>query len=297
LKVLITGASGFVGSHVLRYLKSKKGFEPFGLDITGADVACDVTNSNEIFRKFDEIRPEGVIHLAAMADIKKTTQDVYSCYKVNCFGTLNVLEASVQSGVSRFLFASSANVYGAPIERPVKETTPLNPRLPYDYSKVIGENLVMSYHRHKKLNTAITRSWLLFGEGEPPARAIPTFIRACLSGEPIQLFNQGRDITDPTYVDNYARVVELCLNNPRAIGEVFNVGSGTKMSIKEIAEEIKRMTKSSSELRLLPPRTEFEREPQESYCSIEKIKSVLGYHPIVTFEEGMRRTIEWVRRT
>ena len=101
-----------------------------------------------------------MIHLAALADIKKTTEDPYSTYQVNCFGTLNLLELASRKNVERFLYASSANVYGVPADRPATEATPFNPRLPYDYSKVVSETLVRSYALHKKLKTSITRSWL-----------------------------------------------------------------------------------------------------------------------------------------
>jgi len=297
MRVLITGISGFIGKHLESYLKSK-GFDILGLDIvSGTDIQGDISNSDFVFNNLAKENFDSIIHLAALADIKKTTEDPYSTYKVNCFGTLNLLELAVRKNVNRFLYASSANVYGIPADQPATEATPFNPRLPYDYSKVVAETLVRSYSIHKKLKISITRSWLLFGEWEPQTRAVPRFVRACLSNQKIPLFNGGQDVTDPTYARNYARIAELILTNDGAINEAFNVGSGNKMTIKQIAETIKKVTNSSSEVELLPPRTEFEKEPMISYPSIEKLKIKLGYSPIVSFEDGISKVVEWIRKS
>src|SRR5579872_2822247 len=296
MRVLITGINGFVGKHLSAYMKSKN-FDILGLDITqGADLQGDISDQDFVLNKLSREPFDAVIHLAALADIKKSTEDPYSTYKVNCFGTLNLLELAARKDVDRFLYASSANVYGVPADRPATEATPFNPRLPYDYSKVVSETLVRSYALHKKLKTSITRSWLLFGEWEPQTRAVPRFVRACLSDQKIPLYNSGRDVTDPTYAQNYGRIAELILTNDEAIGEAFNVGTGDKMSIREMAETIKKVTHSSSELELLPPRTEFEKDPQISYPSIQKLEKKLGYKPIVSFEEGIARVVEWIKR-
>jgi nucleoside-diphosphate-sugar epimerase len=295
MKILITGINGFVGKHLSRYL-IRKGFEIIGLDVTpGADLVGDVTDSEFVFEQVAKVQFDAVIHLAALADIKRTVEDPYNTYKVNDFGTLNLLELASKKSTSRFLYASSANVYGVPSDRPATEATPFNPRLPYDYSKVVGEMLVRSYGIHKKLNISITRSWLLFGEWEPQNRAVPRFVRACLANQKIPLFNSGSDVTDPTYAENYGRIAELILTNDKAIGEAFNVGSGSKMSIREVAERIRKITGSSSELELLPPRTDFEKEPQISYPSIEKLRKTLGYEPIVSFDEGVSRVVNWIK--
>ena len=297
MKALVTGINGFVGKHISRYLRGK-GFEILGVDITqGADLVGDISNPDFVLNILSKENFDAVIHLAAIADIKKTVEDPYGTYKVNDFGTLNMLELASRKNVGRFLYASSANVYGVPADRPATEATPFNPRLPYDYSKVVAEMLVRSYGIHKKLNISITRSWLLFGEWEPQNRAVPRFARACLANQKIPLFNGGQDVTDPTYAENYGRIAELILTKDEAVGEAFNVGSGSKISVREMAERIKELTGSSSELELLPPRTEFEKEPQISYPSIEKIRKKLGYEPIVDFDEGISRVVEWIRKS
>src|ERR1700730_3670547 len=141
------------------------GFEPIGTDVSaGADVVGSYVDATFVNDKLAHLDFEAIVHLAGIADIKKTIEDPYSCYQVNCFGTLNALELAWRKGGKRFLFASSANVYGAPKDNPVAEEHAMDPRVPYDYSKVIGEKLVMSYHKTKGVPVAITRAWLLFGE-------------------------------------------------------------------------------------------------------------------------------------
>ena len=292
MKVLITGSKGFVGRNVMEYLEGR-GFKVVGLDVReGSDIRADITSLDSLLEATDGVDFDAVIHLAAIANIPKTLQDPYTCYKVNSFGTLNMLEVASRRGVSRFIYASSANVYGVPSELPVHEEVELNPRTPYDYSKVVSERLVESYHRHRGLPTVIFRAWKLFGEHDVPTTAIPRFITACLTGKPIELYNHGKDTTDPTYIRNYCQAVELALTKDEAVGEVFNVGTGNEISIRELAELIRRLIGADNEIKLLPPRTPAESQPMRSYPSIKKIQQKLGYKPSITLEEGLKRTIQ-----
>ncbi|MFQ6095769.1 MAG: NAD-dependent epimerase/dehydratase family protein, partial [Candidatus Bathyarchaeia archaeon] len=297
MKVLVLGSNGFVGTNLTRYLRSQ-GFEIIDVDVSSpASICTDISKKESFFTDLKGVEFDAVVHLAAITKIRDTIEDPYRCYNVNCMGTLNVLELASQRGVKRLIYASSANVYGLPLELPVKESTPFNPRSPYDYSKVIGEYLVQSYHRHKKLPAVILRSWKLFGEHDSPQSAVSTFIKSCLRNKPIPLYNSGRDTTDLYHVENYCHAVELCLTKSEAVGEAFNVGTGNELSIRQIAEIIKDMTGSRSKLQLLPPRSTLESKPMRSYPSIEKIERLLGYSPIVTLEQGLKRTIDFWSQT
>lgn len=293
MRVLVTGAAGFVGRHVVGYL-SDHGHEPIGTDIASGQNRGSVADRTFVMETLSRQDFDAVVHLAGIADLKKTIEDPYTCYQVNCFGTLNVLELAIKKGVRRFVFPSSANVYGAPKKLPVEEDAPMDPRVPYDYSKVVGEALVMSYHRTKKLPVVITRAWLLFGEYDIPNRAVPRFVSACLRNESINLFNSGRDTTAPSHALNYARFVKSVLENDAAIGKTFNFGGEEVLSVRELAERIKKLTSSKSELVMQPPRSEMEKEPQVSYPSIERARK-LGYKDELSLDEGLRRTIDWMK--
>jgi nucleoside-diphosphate-sugar epimerase len=292
LRVLITGVKGFVGSNLSLYLEGR-GYEIIGCDISPSQVQGDVTDEAFVLERLGSLDFDAVVHLAAMANVGESIKDPYRCFKINDLGTLNMLELACRKGVERFLYASSSNVYGVPVELPVKETTPFNPRTPYDQSKVAGEAMVVGYYRAKGLPITILRSWKLFGAHDAPSAAIPRFIQACFSNDPLTLYNAGRDITDPTHIENYCRAVELCLTKEEAVGEAFNIGTGRYKSIREIAETIKRLTGSSSEIKLLPPRSKLEETPMKSYPSIQKIQDILGYRVSIDFEEGIKRTIGW----
>jgi len=296
LRVLVTGSQGFVGRHVMNYLASH-GFEPMGTDVAaGADVVGSIVDMSFVNDKLSRLDFDAIVHLAGIADIKKTIEDPYSCYQINCFGTLNALELASRKGVKRFLYPSSANVYGAPKKNPVTEEHQMDPRVPYDYSKVVGENLAMSYYKTKGVPVAMTRAWLLFGEFDHPSRAVPFFIRKFLKNEPVGLFNSGKDVTAPSHAVNFAKLVAKILEKDAAVGQAFNFGGAVTLSIMELAERVKRLTNSKSELQMLPPRSPAETEPQVSYPSTEKMKRLLGYDYELSLDDGLKRTIEWMQK-
>ncbi len=295
MRVLVTGSEGFVAKHVMAYL-SANGFQAIGTDVAGgAEVVGSVVDKAFVDRELARLDFDAIVHLAGIADLKKTIEDPYSCYLVNSFGTLNALELASKKGVKRFLYASSANVYGAPKKNPVTEEQAMDPRVPYDYSKVIGESLAMSYHRTKGVPVSMTRAWLLFGEFDHQSRAVPFFIRTCLKNEPIRLFNSGRDVTAPSHAANFAKLVARILQEEAAVGQAFNFGGAETISIRELAERVKRLTNSDSELQMLPPRSQAETEPQVSYPSTEKMRKLLRYDYELSLDDGLRRTIEWMK--
>lgn len=295
MRVLITGASGMVGKNLVEYFRDN-GIEAVPTDLSGWEVSGNLLDKAFVFDDLGSREFDAIVHLAAITEIKKTIEDPSSCFEVNCLGTLNMLELARRKKVKRIVCASSANVFGAPKKNPVGEDAPLSPRLPYDYSKVICENLAMSYHRNHGLPVAVTRSWLLFGEFDQPSRATLRFIKACLKDEPLTLFNGGKDTTAPTHAINYAKLVRLLLQNEKGVGGTFNFGGERPVSVKELAKTIKELTGSKSKLTEAPARSELEREPQVSYPSLGRARSVLGYTQDLTLEQGLERTIEWVKK-
>lgn len=275
---------------------TRVGHEVAPTDVARGPNQGSVADKAFVMDVLSKVDFDSVVHLAGIADLRKTLEDPNSAFEVNSYGTLNMLELALRKGVRRFVYASSANVYGAPRNNPVGEDSPFDPRVPYDYSKVAGESFVMGYHRSKGLPVAITRSWLLFGEHDSLNRAVPRFIKSCLEDQPIKLFNSGRDTTAPSHALNYGRLVEALLENPNAVGQAFNFGGERVLSIRELAELIKEITGSRSELQMLPPRSEAESEPQISYPSTEKIKKLLDYEYELDLEAGLRRTADWVKR-
>ena len=294
MKVLVTGAGGMVGRNLVNYFH-QKGVETVPTDVSGWEVSGNLLDRDFVFGKLASLDFDAIIHMAAITEIKKTVEDPRLCFEVNCFGSLNMLELALRKKVTRILCTSSANVYGAPKKNPVTEDTPFDPRVPYDYSKVVLENLAMSFYKTKNLPVSLTRSWLLFGAFDQPTRATIRFIRACLKDEPLTLFNGGKDTTSPSHADNYAKLALTILNDDRAIGRAYNFGGERPVTIRELAETIIGLTGSKSKLNLAPPRTALEAEPQISYPSMDRAKSELGYAHELTLEQGLLRTIDWVK--
>lgn len=283
-----------VGRNLVKYFQ-QKGVETIPTDLTGWDVSGDLLDKDFVFGRLASLDFDAIIHMAAITEIKKTVEDPKLCFEVNCFGSLNMLELAHRKKVARVICTSSANVYGAPKVNPVTEDTPFDPRVPYDYSKVVLENLAMSFFKTKNLPVSLTRSWLLFGDFDQPTRATIRFIRACLKDEPLTLFNAGRDTTSPSHAYNFAKLALTILSNDKAIGRAYNFGGERPVTIRELAETIKELTGSKSKLNLAPPRTALEAEPQISYPSMERAKSELMYEHELTLEQGLLRTIDWVK--
>jgi nucleoside-diphosphate-sugar epimerase len=283
-----------VGRNLVRYFKDK-GVDTIPTDLAGWEVSGNLLDRDFVFGKLASLDFDAIVHMAAITEIRKTVEDPRLCFEVNCFGSLNMLELAHQKRVGRILCTSSANVYGAPKKNPVTEDSPFDPRVPYDYSKVVLENIAMSFFKTKNLPVSLTRSWLLFGEYDQPTRATIRFIRACLKDEPLTLFNGGKDVTSPSHAVNFAKLALEVLRNDRAIGRSYNFGGERPVAIRELAEKVKELTGSKSKLTLAPPRTALEAEPQISYPSLERAKSELGYQHELTLEQGLLRTIDWVK--
>ena len=284
-----------VGRNLVSYLK-EQGVETIPTDLTGWEVSGNLLDKDFVFGTLASLEFDAIIHMAAITEIRKTVEDPKLTFEVNCMGSLNMLELAHRKKVSRILCTSSANVYGAPKTNPVTEETPFDPRVPYDYSKVVLENMAMSFFKTKSLPVSLTRSWLLFGEYDQPTRATIRFIKACLNDEPMTLFNGGKDTTSPTHAVNFAKLALMVLQNDRAVGRAYNFGGERPVTIRELAETIKSLTGSKSQLNLAPPRTQLEAEPQISYPSMERAKSELGYMHELTLEQGLERTIDWVKK-
>jgi len=283
-----------VGKNLLKYFQ-EKGVDTIPTDVSGWDVSGNLLDRDFVFGRLANLDFDAIVHMAAITEIKKTVEDPRLCFEVNCFGSLNMLDLALRKKVNRILLTSSANVYGAPKENPVTEDSPFDPRLPYDYSKVVLENMALSFYRTKSLPVSLTRSWLLFGEYDQPTRATLRFIRACLKDEPLTLFNGGKDTTSPSHAVNFAKLALAILTNEKAVGRAYNFGGERPVTIRELAETIKRLTNSKSTLNIAPPRTALEAEPQISYPSMERARSELEYRHELSLEQGLLRTIDWVK--
>jgi NAD dependent epimerase/dehydratase len=308
-KVLVTGAAGFIGSHLVEALAGD-----------GAEVRAFVRYNSrndygwleqlerglsdevEIFRG-DLANPEAVanavrdcetvFHLGALIPIPYSYQHPREFVAANVVGTLNVLEACRRDSVRRLVHTSTSEVYGTAIRVPIDEEHPLNAQSPYAATKIAADQLAMSFWRSFETPVVIARPFNTFGPRQSARAVIPTLITQALAREDVEL-GSTHPTRDFLYVEDLTRGLERCADADGVEGEVINLGSGSEISIADLAEEVFRLVGreaalSFSEDRARPPRSEVER----LLADTSKATRLLDWSPEIRFEDGLRRTIEW----
>jgi len=304
LKVLITGGAGFIGHHLALYLSS------LGYDVLCVDnlsrsspevinilrryginlIVVDVLDINSLDVIMSRFKPEVVIHTAALVSVEESVKKPEEYFRCNVLGTLNTVRISTNYGVSRFIYLSSAAVYGDPIKLPVSEEHPLNPKSPYGLSKLLGEEVVKLYYRMYGLEYVILRLFNVYGPRQflnPYSGVITKFIDRVSKGLPPVIYGDGTQTRDFIHVLDVCRVIQLCVSTEK-VNEVYNVGSGKPLSINELADLVVRV--SGLDLR---PTYESSRpgDIRHSYADISKAVKYLGFKPSVSIEEGIKELL------
>lgn len=265
MKILITGGSGFIGSHVVEHYQNIA--EVVVLDNLRSGhrknldgLKCRFVEGSIMDKPLLEEVMQGVdyiFHLAALISVPESMQQPDETVELNVRGLLNVLEAGRKHGVKKLCFASSAAVYGEnPIQPKVESMTP-DPRSPYAITKLDGEYYCSLYAREGWLQTACIRFFNVFGPRQDPrsayAAAVPIFLHRALSGEPITVYGDGGQTRDFIFVKDIVGALAFAAETPHATG-VFNAGYGKSITILELVQEILRLTGSKSEIRFEPVR-------------------------------------------
>jgi dTDP-glucose 4,6-dehydratase len=304
-RVVITGAAGFIGSHLAEALLDR-GYAVIGIDnlLTG-DIAniAHLSNRDFTFIKHDVtnyIYIDGpvdfVLHWASPASPIDYLELPIPTLKVGALGTHKALGLA-KAKSARFVLASTSEVYGDPLEHPQKETywgnvNPIGPRGVYDEAKRFAEAMTTAYHRYHGLDTKIVRIFNTYGPRMRlnDGRAIPAFMSQALQGEEITIFGTGQQTRSFCYVSDLVegvlRLMESDINDP------VNIGNPHEMTIEQIAKEILKLTGSPSRIvhRPLP-----EDDPKVRQPDITRARTLLGWEPKVSLEEGLRNTLAYFR--
>lgn len=281
MRMLITGVHGFIGRHLFDYLAAQRP----DWEITGWDLpAMDITKP---MRSTEPARFDAVVHLAAMASPVLCDRDPGTAFQVNVQGTHNVLKMAVAAGAKRFIFASTAHVYGvSPKYLPTDERAPLAPFDTYTTTKIIGEQLCQLFWDNYGLSYAAIRLFNCYGPGQQPGYFVPDQIQQAEKG-PFEL--RGAGITkDFVYIDDVVRAYVLALESS-FLGPI-NIGTGVETDLASIAGMIAKAFKT--ELICVPAA-----KPTRMQADIRRAETVLGWHPTVSIEEGLNRVIEVAMRT
>jgi len=312
-KVLVTGAAGFLGSHLVETILNEGGLV-MGVDnfLTGnADNLAEIESENFAFVEADVIQPAGnylqgevfdyIFHFASPASPPWYQKYPRETYLVNTVATDNLLQyMQATNPLGTFVFAGTSEAYGDPLEHPQRETywgnvNPNGVRSCYDESKRLGETICGVFNRDFQLDTRIVRIFNTYGPriGADDGRVIPSFIMSALKNEPMTVFGDGSQTRSYCYVSDLVEGILRLATNPSAMGETVNIGNPGEFTVKDTAEIIWRAVYEESsvakiEFRQLPGDDPTRRKPD-----ISKAQQLLQWEPQVSFEEGLRKTVAW----
>jgi UDP-glucose 4-epimerase len=304
LRALVTGGAGFIGSHLVEALL-ERGLRVIVVDdfsegrMSNLDncrhdprltiVRMDVRDPqiNRVLRGVTEI-----YHLAALVGVQSSLKDPRKVNNVNVDGTLNLLVAAQKSRVSRFVYASSAAVYGFNKSAVQKETMSTNPATPYAVSKLAAETYCKVFHGNHGLNTVSLRFFNVYGPRQrsgPYSSVITSFSSRVSVRKPLTIFGNGRQVRDFVYVSDVVQALLLSLESERAIGKTINIGTGKPTSINELATTIIHVFGHKRFPIVRKPAREG--DIRHSCADISAARESLGYRPKVELEDGIRRAL------
>jgi len=303
-KIIVTGGAGFIGGHITETLV-KQGYSVRVIDnlSTGKKenlksvinkiefVQADIRDLEGLKNNFSEV--DTVFHQAALRSVPASLKDPQAYIDVNVIGTYNVLEAARVCGVKRVVFASSSSVYGDLQELPQKEDKTGTRLSPYAISKYTGEDLCKYFWKTYELETVVLRYFNVFGARQDPfsqyAAVIPLFILALKEGKRPTIFGDGTQTRDFTYVVNVVRANILAMNAKTAVGETINVANGEGVSVNDLFEQIRSVLNKDIKPICVSQRKGDVKHTKADTTELKK----LGYEPAVSFDDALRKTVEW----
>jgi UDP-glucose 4-epimerase len=311
VKALVTGAAGFIGSHLSaalldrgaevtgidcftdyypRFIKemnlgvnaAKPGFHFIGGSLQSADLAALLEGKTHVF------------HLAAQAGVRKSWGSDFRIYTDNNVdATQRLLEACVGLPLHRFVYASSSSVYGDNVSIPMREDALPQPVSPYGVTKLAGEQLCYLYHANCHVPTTSVRYFTVYGPRQRPDMAFHRFIRAALRGDPITLYGDGEQTRDFTFVSD-AVTATVAAGDRGGLGRAYNVGGGSRVSVNRLFEIIGRIHGKPLQIRREP---EQKGDMRDTFADTTRARADLGFTPQVTLEQGLEAEYRWLANT
>jgi len=306
---LITGGAGFIGSNISEHLvqqgKSVRVFDNFSSgkreNLAAFEDNIEIINSD--LRVFEAVRRamEGVryvLHLGAVPSVVRSVEDPHTTNQVNVTGTLNVLIAARDAGVKRVVFSSSSSVYGDTPTLPKSEDMPSSPLSPYGVQKLSGEYYCRIFSSLYGLETVSLRYFNVFGPRQDPqsqyAAVIPRFVTAILKSEAPTVFGDGKQTRDFCHVENVVSAnLAACVAPREAVGDVFNIACGDRISLLELVDAITSITGNKIHPQFEPPRPG---DIRDSQADISKARKLLHWKPLVDFRSGIEKVVHWYQQ-
>lgn len=306
--IVVTGGLGFIGSHVVdRLIEDNYNVTVLDDLSSGQLDNLDTHLSNSSFRfvkgdigdraKVEEALTgaDTVIHLAAIVSVIRSILEPELIHQVNVMGTLNLLDECIKRKISRFVFASSAAVYGRCSNLPLNEEYLTDPLSPYAAAKVAGEAYCQAYYATYGLDTVILRFMNVYGPRTSAglySGVMIKFADAIANKKPLTIYGDGEQTRDFTYVSDVVEAIILALNQSEASGEIFNVGTGVQKTVNQLADLFIDLCDSKPQIRYRRAR---KGEVKHSYADVSKAKRILKYHPKIDLPTGVERFLKWYR--
>jgi NAD dependent epimerase/dehydratase len=306
--VLVTGADGFIGSHLTEMLLSEgckikalsqyNSFNNWGwleqikdlheIEVLSGDIR-DPHYCLEITKGVDVI-----FHLAALIAIPYSYVAPSSYVETNISGTLNICQAALQNGCEKIIHTSTSEVYGSALYVPIDEKHPLQPQSPYSASKIGADNMAMSFFNAFNLPLTIARPFNTYGPRQSARAIIPTIISQIASGSKVIQVGDLSPTRDFNYVQDTCKGFVEIAKSDQTIGEIVNIGSNFEISIKDTFELIKKLMNSNVQFEVDPQRIRPQKsEVSRLWCDNSKIEQLTGFKPQFSIESGLAKTIEW----
>jgi UDP-glucuronate 4-epimerase len=310
MNILVTGAAGFIGSHVCEYFIGK-GHTVVGIDnydnfypahFKDANLAGllnhkafrfykdDIRDSKALNRIFSENEIDLVIHLAAKAGVRPSIENITAYYDVNVNGSVTLLEAMKEHNIKKLLFASSSSVYGNNPKVPFSENDRVDdPISPYASTKKSGELLCHVYSHLHGFDITCLRFFTVFGPRQRPDLAIHKFTRLIDLGQPVPFFGDGNTARDYTYIDDIVNGIS-CAADKLSGYQVFNLGESRTITLKQLVESIEKAIGKPAQLSKLPMQ---QGDVLITYADTSKARALIGYDPKYDLETGIRNFVNW----
>jgi UDP-glucose 4-epimerase len=305
---LVTGGAGFIGSHLARRLVADGAAVRVVDNLSTGNLARleDVNYSIEFIE--GDLADEGfgdqvlqgidyVFHQAAVPSVQRSVLDPLTTNRANVTATLNLLESCRRARVRRFMYAASSSAYGDTEVLPKRETMAPNPLSPYALQKWVGEHYCKLYYDLYGLETVSLRYFNVFGPSQDPdsqySAVIPKFIRAMLANEPVTVYGDGEQSRDFTYVDNVVEANLLAMRANGAAGKVFNIGCGEQITLNRLIRVLEKILSTRAIVNYTDPKVG---DVRHSVADVGLARRVLGYQHNISFEMGLRKTVEWMKR-
>ena len=313
MRLLVTGAAGFIGSHYVRtlldgsgagrgqisavtvldkltYSGNRANLDPVAHDPRLTFVHGDICDAALV----DELMPghDAVVHFAAESHVDRSIRGAAPFLVTNVIGTQTMLDAAMRHKVGRFLHVSTDEVYGSIADGSWTEEWPLSPNSPYSAAKAGSDLITLAYHRTHGLPVCITRCSNNYGPHQFPEKVIPLFVTNLLDGRKVPLYGDGLNVRDWLHVDDHCRGIQLVAEKGRD-GEVYNIGGGTELTNRDLTHRLLAAVGAGPEM--IEPVADRLGHDRRYCVDWSKIADELGYAPRVSFAEGLAATVAWYR--